>query len=78
VESRRSFRHLSLKASLQGGRESYEAGLVNVLLLSEKLNTVHVLVRCRLCDFNEDRLLLPAEAASIDVASVQVFDEGKF
>lgn len=48
-------------------RRTLESGLVSVLLLSEKLNTVHVTVKCRLCDFRDDKLLSSSEVARLDV-----------
>jgi len=54
-------------------RKTLEAGLVSVLLLSEKLDVVHVITKCRVCGFTEDRLVLPHEMARLeqDAASVQ-------
>ncbi len=54
-------------------RKMLEAGLVSVLLLSEKLDIVHVVIKCRVCGFTEDRLVLPHEIARLeqDAASVQ-------
>jgi len=54
-------------------RKALEAGLVSVLLLSEKLDMLHVIIRCRVCGFNEDRLMLPHEMVRLeqDTASVQ-------
>ncbi len=54
-------------------RKALKAGLVSVLLLSEKLDMVHVIIRCRVCGFTEDRLMLPHEMARLeqDAASVQ-------
>jgi len=54
-------------------RKALEAGLVSVLLLSEKLDMVHVIVKCRVSGFSEDRLVLPHEIARLeqDAASMQ-------
>jgi len=54
-------------------RKSLESGLVSILLISEKLSMTHVTVRCRLCDFKEDRLLSPHEVLKleIDIGSTQ-------
>ena len=54
-------------------RKALKSGLVRVLLLSEKLDVVHVIIKCRVCGFTEDRLALPHEVArlELDTASVQ-------
>jgi len=54
-------------------RRALDSGLVNTLLLSERLNITHVTVKCKVCDFNEDQLLPPHEVAKLetDVASAQ-------
>jgi len=54
-------------------RKALDAGLVNVLLLSEKLDVVHVTVKCRVCGHMEDRLVLPHEMVKLeqDTATTQ-------
>ncbi len=54
-------------------RRVLNAGLVNVLLLSEKVDTTHVLIKCEVCDYKEDQLLSPQEVAKMEssVASAQ-------
>jgi len=47
-------------------RKALEAGLVSVLLLSEKLDIVHATVKCRVCERIEDRLALPHEMAKLE------------
>jgi len=48
-------------------RRALEAGLVTVLLLSEKLDMTHVIIRCRICGFAEDRLIVPHEMAKLQL-----------
>lgn len=48
-------------------RKALESGLASTLLLSEKLNMTHITVRCRLCDFKEDRLLSPHEVPKLEI-----------
>ncbi len=47
-------------------RKALDSGLASILLLSEKLSTTHAMIRCRLCDFSEDRLLAPNEVTKLD------------
>ena len=46
-------------------RDYLEKDLVNVLLLSEKLDTLHVTLRCATCNHVEDKLMLPHEFAQL-------------
>jgi len=54
-------------------RRALDAGLVSVLLLSEKLDITHVTIKCHFCGSTEDRLILPQEMARLeqDVSSSQ-------
>lgn len=54
-------------------RKALDSGLVSTLLLSEKLEMVHAIVKCRVCGFEEDRLVFPHEVAKLeqDTASAQ-------
>jgi peptide chain release factor subunit 1 len=47
-------------------RRALQAGLVNILLLSEKLEMIHATVKCRVCGYSEDRLLDPYEATRLE------------
>lgn len=54
-------------------KKALDSNVASTLLLSEKLNLTHAMIRCKLCDFKDDRLLSPDEVAKmeIDVASTQ-------
>ena len=54
-------------------RKALEAGLVSILLLSERLDTFHVTTKCQVCGFTDDRLVLAREAAKLEqnMASAQ-------
>jgi len=51
-------------------RKALEAGLVSVLLLSEKLDMTHAIIRCRICGLTEDRLVVPHEMARLHLDTV--------
>jgi len=42
-------------------RRYLKEGLVETLLLSEKVNTIHVTIECKNCHYSEDKLLAPYE-----------------
>jgi len=42
-------------------RKCLNEGLIETLLLSEKLNIKHVFIECKNCDYKSDRLLMPYE-----------------
>jgi len=42
-------------------RRYLKEGLVETLLLSEKVNTIHVKIECKNCHYSEDKLLAPYE-----------------
>jgi peptide chain release factor subunit 1 len=47
-------------------RRYLNAGLVDTLLLSEKLDRLHVLVRCKNCDYRDDALLVRSGLAKFE------------
>ena len=54
-------------------RKALEAGLVSILLLSEKLDVIRATIKCHVCGFVEDQLLVPHEMARLeqDVSSAK-------
>ena len=42
-------------------RRYLKEGLVETLLISEKINTIHVTIECKNCHYSEDKLLAPYE-----------------
>ncbi len=47
-------------------RRSLESGAIEILLLSEEINTIHMYVRCKNCSYTEDRLLEPYEILNFE------------
>ena len=47
-------------------RRQLRAGLVDTLLLTEKLNIIHLKIRCKNCDYRDDRLLEPRDLAKLE------------
>ncbi|MEM3061590.1 MAG: peptide chain release factor aRF-1 [Candidatus Bathyarchaeia archaeon] len=51
-------------------RKHLNDGLVETLLLSEKLNVKHVFIKCKNCDYKNDRFLMPYEIPKFEQALV--------
>ncbi len=47
-------------------RKIIASGIVEVLLLSEKLNTLHVKVSCKNCNYHKDELLEPHKVLNFE------------
>ena len=47
-------------------RRSLRAGLVDTLLLTEKLNLTHALIKCKNCGYSEDRLVDPRDLPKLE------------
>jgi len=53
-------------------RRYLREGLVDTLLLTEKLNLIHAKIRCKNCDYSEERLLDPSELPKLEKELSQV------
>ena len=53
-------------------RKNIESGTVEILLLSEELSTIHVYMKCRNCNYAEDRLLEPYEVLNFEKTMVEI------
>jgi len=47
-------------------RRCLKEGVVETLLISEKVNTIHVMIECKNCHYTEDKLLAPHELTKFE------------